>query len=60
MNSRITRRAEWDGTFTLILDGKPISERIPLPTLEAQEQFLDTMLRVKGLEIEVDKPIVHD
>jgi hypothetical protein len=50
MNPRITRRTEWDGTFTLLLDGEPISERVALPALETQEKFLDALLQVKGLE----------
>jgi hypothetical protein len=60
MNPRITRRAEWDGTFTLMVDGEPVSGRLSLIVLEPLEKFVDAMLKVKGLEelkVRVDGPV---
>ena len=43
-NPRLVRRAEWDGTFSLLLDGEVILERKPLAEIEEAEGFVDVDL----------------
>jgi hypothetical protein len=51
-NPRITRRAEWDGTFSLLVDGEVIRERRPLAEVEEAEAYVGALLalpRVKSV-----------
>jgi hypothetical protein len=43
-NTRLMRRAEWDGTFTLLLDGEAVLTRKPLETIEEAEAYLGAKL----------------
>ena len=57
MSERITRRTEWDGTFTLLLDGAVIVERRPLADIEVYQRYLEgDMLLHPGKYFVIDKP----
>ena len=43
-NPRLVRRAEWDGTFSLLLDGEVILERKPLAEIEDADAYVDALL----------------
>ena len=43
-NPRLVRRAEWDGTFSLLLDGEVILERKPLAEIEDAEAYVGALL----------------
>lgn len=56
MSERITRRTEWDGTFTLLLDGAVIVERRLLADIEVYQRYLEgAMLLHPGTYFVVDK-----
>jgi hypothetical protein len=42
--SRLVRKSEWDGTFTLLLDGEAVLTRKPLETIEEAEAYLGAKL----------------
>ena len=50
-NPRLVRRAEWDGTFSLLLDGEVILERRPLAEIERRNaaQAVISLPRVKSV-----------
>lgn len=47
MSERITRRAEWDGTFSLLLDGEIMMERKPLTVVEEGQAFLELSIGLR-------------
>lgn len=49
MNPAIKIRAEWDGNFTLIVDGKVVLERRPRAEIQEKAAFIDTALAVESL-----------
>lgn len=44
MSERITRRTEWDGTFTLLLDNQVVLERRSLGEVEEKKKVLEIAL----------------
>ena len=48
-NPRLVRRAEWDGTFSLLLDSEVIRERRPLAEIEEAEAYVGALLSL-GME----------
>jgi hypothetical protein len=56
MLDRLTRRAEWDGTFSLLLDGNVILERKPLADVEFYQHFLEADMLLCPRKYCVDKP----
>jgi hypothetical protein len=51
---RLTRRAEWDGTFSLLLDGEVIVERRSLAEIEQKEAFLEARLKLPRVADETE------
>lgn len=49
MSPTISQRTEWDGTFTLLLDGEVILERKAKAEIEAAANYLGALLKVRGL-----------
>jgi hypothetical protein len=47
MASEITQRAEWDGSFSLLLDGEVILERRPLEEIEEKANTLSLALKLR-------------
>jgi hypothetical protein len=43
-NPRLQRKAEWDGTFSLLLDGEVIRERRPLAEIEEAETYVGALV----------------
>lgn len=50
----LTRRAEWDGTFSLLFDGEVILERRSLAEVQEKEAFLQGYLALPRAEKPVD------
>jgi DNA integrity scanning protein DisA with diadenylate cyclase activity len=46
MSERITRRTEWDGTFSLLLDGAVVIERQSLEVVQAGRDYLEVSMRL--------------
>ena len=49
-NPRLVRRAEWDGTFSLLLDGEVILERRPLEVIEEAEAYVGALLSMPKVD----------
>lgn len=49
MSPIISQRAEWDGTFSLLLDGEVIIERKAKAEVEAAANYLNALLKIRGL-----------
>jgi hypothetical protein len=56
MNERLIRRAEWDGTFSLLLDGEVIVNRQPLDCVEVYQHFMEGDMLLHPKKYCVDKP----
>jgi hypothetical protein len=56
MSERIVRRAEWDGNFSLLLDGQVIIERKPLGDVEVYQHFLEGDMILHPKKYYVDTP----
>lgn len=48
-SQRLSKRAEWDGTFSLLLDGEVIVERKSKSEVDAVADYLGAFLKVRGL-----------
>lgn len=51
MNPRLTRRPEWDGTYSLLMDSEVILERKSLAEVKAKEEYLDMWLTVTSIVV---------
>lgn len=62
--STLTRKPEWDGTFSLLLDGEVIVERKPLAEIEEKEAFIQARLKLplapRQIADEDDPPTLRD
>ena len=59
MAYEITQRVEWDGTFSLLLDGEVILERRALEVVEEKANTLSLALKLREatlVETRVDSP----
>ena len=57
MSERITRRAEWDGTFSLLVDGQVVSARQPLAVIQDQQTYLETGMKLNPEKYFIVKPL---